>query len=173
MLQLFYGPEGKRPMSAAFDSYVIADADDPTVDYDRHDSGFHVGMPAAVSRHRSAQPLLEPLDLDARGSKTCDLDDSIVPQLQPGAGAKFNQVDISRHDILAKLAPFYVEAERLKMLDQLFLNKMDLSQIRAGWVFRFIVEMLHVGAAMRVLVYPAPCNQPNRVPLLFTKGMFF
>ena len=66
MLQLFYGPEGKRPMSAAFDSYVIADADDPTVDYDRHDSGFHVGMPAAVSRHRSAQPLLEPLDLDAR-----------------------------------------------------------------------------------------------------------
>jgi hypothetical protein len=152
--------------------YVIADADGPTFDHDRHDSGLHVGMPAAVSCHRSAEALLEPLDLDAWGSKTRDLDNSIVSQLQAGAGTKFNQVEVPRRDILAKLAPLYVEVERLKMLDQLFLNKMDLPQIRASGVFRLIIEMLHVGAAMRVLLYPMPSNQPNRVPLLFTKGMF-
>jgi hypothetical protein len=115
--------EGKRPISAAFDLYVIADADRPTFDHDRHDSGFHVGMPAAVSCHRSAQALHEPLDLDAWGSKTRDLDDRIVSQLQAGAGAKFNQVEIPRRDILAKLAPLYAEAERLKMFDELFLYK--------------------------------------------------
>jgi hypothetical protein len=152
--------------------YVIADADGPTIDHDRHDSGFHVGMSAAVSCHRTSQALLEPFDLDAWGSKTRDLDDSIVSQLQAGASAKFNQIEIPRRDILAQLAPLYVEAERLKIFDELFLYKMDLPQIRAGGVFRLIVEMLHVGAAMRVLLYPKPSNQPNRVSLLFTKGMF-
>jgi hypothetical protein len=60
----------------------------------------------------------------------------------------------------------------LKVFDELFLYKMDLPQIRVSGVFRLIVEMLHVGAAMRVLLYPKPSDQPNRVSLLFTKDMF-
>jgi len=160
MLQLLNGPQGKRPISAAVDLYVIADADCPTGDHDSHDSRFHIGMPVAVSCHRSPQTLFEPLDLDARNSQTRDLDDSIV-----------NQVEISRRDILAEVAPPLCRSRSFEDARPILPQSDGLGANSGGWVFRLIVEMLHVGAAMRVL-YPAPRNQPNRVSFLFTKGMF-
>jgi hypothetical protein len=50
---------------------------------------------------------------------------------------------------------------------------MDLPQILTGSISGFVVEMLNSRSAMRIAFYSAPGNQPNGVPLLLAKAMFF
>ena len=49
-----------------------------------------------------------------------------------------------------------MEAKRVQFLNQLRFDEMDLPEIGTGGCSRFVVEMLHRGAAMGIAFYTKP-----------------
>jgi hypothetical protein len=117
------------------------------------------------------QAWLDALNLDARFTKTRDLYDGISSQTKERPGAKFDQADMPRRDVLAKPPRFHIEADSLELVYQFRFHEMNLSKIVTRGVAPLVVEMLHGRTAVCIAHNAKPSCEGNGIHRHFPKDV--
>lgn len=134
--------------------------------HDAHDSGLAHDVPRLVTADDLfQQPILEVVDLQAGIAEAGDFQDRGGADAQQCADRQSEQVDTARGDVLAEFAGRHLEPFFTDLGEELFMNEVDLAQIRLGGILRDTRTVLDRHTGVHVSLHTEPGEQSDAVPV--------
>ena len=167
-----YDFERKQRRDGKFDGNSVAGNDDSALEHDRHDAGlpneFAVRSSAEDGFEKSR---LEVVDLRAGIAQPRDLKLDVRTELQNRSARERQKVDAAGGNVFAQVGRTNLETLIGKLVQQLRLDQMNLSQVGLIRIFCDPGTMLHRLPTVGISLHPQARSQLNGRFVGLTEGM--
>jgi len=109
------------------------------------------------------QPSPKALDLRARIAQASHLNKRVAPEKKPRSCGQIKQIHTASCDVLSQVPGRDRKPSGLELSEQLFVQQVDLPQVRLTWVLRDARAVLHSLAAVGIAANAMTLDQFNLV----------